>query len=812
MNGCRPTACGIIALIVATATGPWADTTREPLAGTNLALGKTATFSWDPNYTLCAGDDETDLSNGEFWQPGKTGFWTDRGTVGWQFGVKPGVLISFDLGEIHAIDAIGFDTSAGTSQVTFPAALFAYVSDDGETWHYVADLINEAIPQDQYVRHRFVASGLQTRGRHVALFVAQGGFYAFVDEIEVMAGDGDPSTITFANVGIPHAGLEADAVKRAESAVEKNIGRYFLQAARDQVMAVEEGKKTAVLRQLDELERDLIDNVGGEEVDYSRGLPYTEVDRRVCAVMGACFAGIYEQSAILWRPVDSLWSHRTNPFARPARLEAPSLHADMMIGEYEPVAFNVSNNTAESVTVRVEVGSLSSVGGKDTWPDAQIERHITTHVVASGFLIFDDALPLLEKEGGIIPPGMTRQVWLVLHSRGVEPEAYEGTVSVTVGDTSFEIPLSATVFPVQMPADPTYTAQSWGYFTWAPAKGHEQQAAAELERSYANSHVLHHHYIPWPKVDKETGKLLQPVEVDFEKLDEMLAYRPYVRQWLLWTGFEFGYMDLNYRNATDFPEVGTPEHETLFKEWVRQIRDHMEEKGYGTERWAFYWVDEPEVERFEEFIVPSSTFAKQVDPSILVWEDHQVPLEILKKYPDAIDIHSCPLSYYRKNPETLEYVLAQEQAGVMYAMASAKTGDPHRYYRLHHMAAVELGLDGAGMWVWGDDGGQFNDYAGRHPSYGMVYATENGPITSKRREAWREGIEDVELWRHLGRVADETNDAELAKLHREGPSRLVNRQNGRADLVQIDLHSGTPEELMEVRLEVLQAVSEVTEK
>ena len=51
----------------------------EPLAGTNLALGKSATFSLEPNYSLCAGGDETDLFDGEFWQPGDTGFWTDKG-------------------------------------------------------------------------------------------------------------------------------------------------------------------------------------------------------------------------------------------------------------------------------------------------------------------------------------------------------------------------------------------------------------------------------------------------------------------------------------------------------------------------------------------------------------------------------------------------------------------------------------------------------------------------------------------------------------------------------------------------------------
>ncbi len=800
-----PGAAPILVMVIL-ATGLWADSRIEPLAGTNLLLGQRATYSLEPNYSLSAGGDATDLSDGRFWQPGESGFWTDKGTVGWLFDVKPGVLISFDLGEVRSIDAIGFDTASGASQVTFPAALFAYVSDDGESWHYVGDLIDAAIPQDRYTRHRFVARDLNTRGRHLAVFVAKGGFYAFVDEIEAIEGEGDPAAVSFAGAEIARAALEEDASRRAADAAARNIGRYFVQAARDQVFASEAGERTAVLRQLDALEQEAIAAEGSEAANYSRGLPYDGIGRRICAAMGTYFRTVDDRSAIIWQPDDSIWSHRTSPFARPTVETSPTLHADMMIGEYEPVAFNVSNNTDEAIGIRVKVGGPLSTSGGPAWPTDQIESRISTHVVGMGFLFFDDALQPLNEET-VVPPGMTRQVWLILHARGLASGQYAGTVHVALGDASFELPLSATVYPVEMPADPLYTAQSWGYFTWEPARGYELAAAAELERAYANSHVLHHEYIPWPEVDPETRQLVRPIEVDFARLDEMLAYRPYVRQWLLWTGFEFGFMDLNYRRASDIPEIGTPEHEALFKEWVRQIRDHMRDRGFGTDQWAFYWVDEPGDESFLEHIVPSSRMAKEVDPSILIWEDHQISVELLERHPDAIDIHSCPLSYYRQHPETLDYVLGQKHAGVMYSMASAKTGDPHRYYRLHHMSAVELGLEGAGMWVWGDNGGQFNDYAGRHPSYGMVYATADGPITGKRREAWREGIEDVELWRHLGRAAAATGDSEMARLHREGPTRMVNRQSGRADLVQVDLHTGTPGELMAIRLQALEALA-----
>jgi hypothetical protein len=400
-----------------------------------------------------------------------------------------------------------------------------------------------------------------------------------------------------------------------------------------------------------------------------------------------------------------------------------------------------------------------------------------------------------------IPPGMTRQVWLILNSRGVAAGDYQATVTVEAAGRTQTLPLTATVYPVEMPARPQYLSQGWGYYTWKPAVGFEKEAAAEMERAYETAQVLHHPYIPWPKVDPQTKKLVRPIAADFTKLDEMLACRPYVRQWLLWTGFEFGYMSLNYGQANDMPAAGTPAHNEIFREWVRQIRDHLAQKGLSTNDWAFYWVDEPGDESFLKLVVPASKLAKEVDPTILIWEDHQISLKMLEAHPDAIDIHCCPLNYYRNHPEILAHVLAEKHPSVHYECASSKANDPHTYYRLHHLSATQLGLDGAGMWVWGDSGGQFSDYDGPHTSYGMVYATDQGPITGKRREAWREGIEDVELFRHLRERTAKTGDVALKSLHDDGLKQVLRAEGGYGQ------NFGTVADLMALRLQVLKTVS-----
>ena len=214
--------CAAISLMLAL-TGSVPAQRIERLQGTNLLAGRKATFSVAPNCSHCRGGDETDLTDGKFWQSGSsTDFWAHEGAVGWEFGSLPGVMIRFDLGQVQPIRTLGFDTVSGRADVTFPAAVLAYVSDDGRTWHYVTDLINEALPESRFIRRRFVAGdhvtgALRTRGRHLAFYIVRGAGSTFVDEIEVLRGNRDPSEAVLESDGIATDQLEDDALNRARS-------------------------------------------------------------------------------------------------------------------------------------------------------------------------------------------------------------------------------------------------------------------------------------------------------------------------------------------------------------------------------------------------------------------------------------------------------------------------------------------------------------------------------------------------------------------------------------------------------------------
>jgi hypothetical protein len=201
----------------------------------------------------------------------------------------------------------------------------------------------------------------------------------------------------------------------------------------------------------------------------------------------------------------------------------------------------------------------------------------------------------------------------------------------------------------------------------------------------------------------------------------------------------------------------------MFKEWVRLVRDHLKSKGIGTDRWCFFWKDEPGDEAWKKWIVPASRMAKEVDPTILVWEDQQVSIKLLEETDRLCDIYCPPLSKIRENKQLHEFILKQKHPGWHYQCASSKESPPHFYYRVHHWQSWDLRLGGAAMWVYTDDLGTWNDYDGG-TSYSMIYEGKDGPITSKRWEAWRAGIEDYEMLRLLREKAQKEKNQKLLSL------------------------------------------------
>jgi len=159
---------------------------------TNLAAGRVVTFDPPPNYPdVTDAHDAAQLTDGKL--AAATPMWYDKATVGWV--TTDPVVLTIDLGEHQPIRGLSVRMAGGSSGVEWPARINVLVSEAGETYSYVGDLIRlaEKKPVAQgYAAHWFTADGLRTHGRYVRLVITPtsrgGGSYVMLDEVEIYRG------------------------------------------------------------------------------------------------------------------------------------------------------------------------------------------------------------------------------------------------------------------------------------------------------------------------------------------------------------------------------------------------------------------------------------------------------------------------------------------------------------------------------------------------------------------------------------------------------------------------------------------------
>lgn len=209
-----------LALLGATSAAR-ADAVKSPHADqSNLASGKPVAFATPPDYPETSdADDAKQLTDGQATALDPT--WYDKATVGW-VGAKP-VEFTLDLGAISPIRGVALRVAAGKSGVGWPSEVLVSVSDDGQQFAPVADLVKTSTNPGKGDGYRVLwldAGKLETHGKFVR-FQAKpadtgNGCFLFVDEVEVYKGDdaflAKPLALTPAGDGSPRPALKNIAI------------------------------------------------------------------------------------------------------------------------------------------------------------------------------------------------------------------------------------------------------------------------------------------------------------------------------------------------------------------------------------------------------------------------------------------------------------------------------------------------------------------------------------------------------------------------------------------------------------------------
>jgi DNA-binding beta-propeller fold protein YncE len=723
-----------------------------PSPGTNLAAGKTCAYNPPPNYSLCTeAGDPFQLTDGIY----NGSRWADPLTVGWQH-TDP-VIIDIDLGVAGAIGKVTFDTIAGSAQVTFPSAVLVFVSTDGSQYFYLADVLTESLPQTSLIDHRFEAGGLKGWGRYVRVVVLSGGFFIFSDELEVMEGSHTQGEAEYIDpVPIAAAGVQTYAVALRPWADQKNATLTLLREAETEIDLRAPVLNDPVLEmqvrdQIEVSRGQVLSNLTVGTIDYAQGPPYRAYEGDVFSRMG-------DVNAQLWPGRDFVvWEK--GPWDPLGVMEGPiglstgaAIHVDMMNNEWATEDFVVTSCSTQDQTLTLSASDFQGPGVTIPAGDLLRIEHVV-HTEALGFIYPDDAIVSQAEGPVILKPAVGKRIWLTFKTRGMDldPGTYTSMVTVaTSGSGTADIPVELEVWPLRFPDDVTCESVSWGYFDDANLIGHELSAAQDLVEHYNTALVLNHRYLPKPVTDG-AGNIVQPL--DFTLVDQMIAWNPECRLWLIWIGFEFGF------GTFGTGQFGTPAWTNAFTQFVTQFRDHLATQGVGTDAFAFYWRDEPADIHWTQEILPASTLLKTIDPNMQVWANMQSDVSVanLQAALPYVDRY-CPTQTSIAGARHA-VVLQTTHPSWMYESGSSKISLPFEYYRWFSWKAWSYGLGGVGMWVYIDENAQeLSDYADG-PSFAMIYGGDQGVIGSKRWEAWRQGIADYEYLRMLTDTKDAAMNA-----------------------------------------------------
>lgn len=327
----------------------------------------------------------------------------------------------------------------------------------------------------------------------------------------------------------------------------------------------------------------------------------------------------------------------------PSGKPSPAIHIEAARGEFEPAQLVLRAKERDTVLESVSVSDL--VGATTRIHASQIRvyevatvrvEHPSDHLGAPGE--YPDPLPPLQPPL-VLPQGRNQALWILVHvPESATAGDYKGTITLHTNRGQITVPLKVTVFDFALPPSPTLRS-GFGISPWNIKRYHhlerpdqEKRVWEMYMRSFAEHRIApYSFYAHAPiRVRFEGEGTDKKVIVDFRDFDEAastyldtLGFNAFV---LPLEGMGGGTFYERYSGEFGGFKAGTPEYERLWGDYVRQIENHLREKGW-LQKGYVYWFDEPEPRDYE-FVIEGMQRIKRHAPGIrrMLTEQPEPPL------------------------------------------------------------------------------------------------------------------------------------------------------------------------------------------
>jgi hypothetical protein len=717
----------------------------------NLALNKPYEMSLAPNYGLCTDSgDTTQLTDGKMFGAD----WNLSSTVGWSSYSR--VTITLDFGKVSPIGKVRIHTiGGGQAGVYLPVVTGILVSEDGTSYSLITGLSSGMIEQNgkTQVKHTFETTDLNVLGQYVRLVFQTEERYLFLDEIEVLPASQDvrkaTKTVTDAEMeSLFKNGLQARWL----------VGEW--KDIRKQIKTMSGDKLLTPIRELD---------VRMGQLNISDSKAIEDIQRDVLVLRADAARNVFDTQLIV-QPLASWSELRGTWFPTPKSKAISEIDLPMWQDEYESRAFGITNIAKESERVVVNVSALKDKSGKAvSWDKRLWLRQVRPIQTRIGYRVMD-ALTLLgqgdkNRAEFTLGTGESLMLWITAYSVDLAPGEYQAQLQIQSGQSekmNMTLPLTITVAPLRIPqaADRMLREYNWEYLEgWNPPEG----AAQDLRAHGVNTFILHPSALPQPIFNADRTKL---ESVDFRIFDKALAKAENpVMHGVFW-GAE----------GPSLFKLDQPGERELFKQWIRIWAKHLEEKGYGPERYFIYPYDECIPKEF----VRIAQLIKEADSRLQVYCNcATAPIEDIKAIAPYINIW-CPLATDFPNYGGAK-AMSKEKYDVFCALQKqynftlwtydcdgpSELLPADTYYRQIAWCAFDNNATGMGFYCYAPTSNTWDKYSGA-VHYELVYYGKDAPagvtqaeaiIPSRRWEAVREATEDYEYLHRLQETIDRARKA-----------------------------------------------------
>jgi len=465
--------------------------------------------------------------------------------------------------------------------------------------------------------------------------------------------------------------------------------------------------------------------------------------RRLSQILQKTAASEVEEAA-LSLPTQAMYTWNQNPWKE---IDIAGVHQQM---NNRPSLIEVRGYSGEreSICLGIVVGEAIAINGLQvkvkglSAPSVKFYE-VKSVVATNGKQVYDPLVPLGKSGKLSARAGIPVYLWIDFDLVALGPGQHRFEVRLDGGGQSQSIPGVALISAYTGKGTKRLRAVNWAYLSDMPVFRNKSAAARDLVQHGINTFVAHPTEIPGVGLD---GSWIVKPESNFQHTVELAKQHGFLLLYMGWNEAK-NPLGLNGNNHT----LGSVGKERLLR-WVGKMSAYLSDQGVPLDRWALYPVDEPNRHGLQ-LIKAVAQAIKEWNPAVQVYTDpsiHATPsitLSDLQDVESLVDYWQPNLLAVRGRTGDFFKTLAKDWWIYGNPKSPAKLASPLHDYRMLAWWAWYYGARGVGFWSYSDTGGSsaWDDVDGRRPDWAVVYETAEGVVSSRRWEAFREGLEDYVL-------------------------------------------------------------------